>query len=94
MQKKNDTSADKGYPQAAIFVKKGESVSVSDVLKAIETFANETSSDSEQLTDAINSVGVDKLGIPNVNVAVKSLVTSKYSLCQCTGCKRRFGTIC
>ena len=69
---KNDTSADKGYPQAAIFVKKGESASVSDVLKAIETFANETSSDSEQLTDAINSVGVDKLGIPNVNVAVKS----------------------
>ncbi len=69
---KNDTSADAGYPQAAIFVKKGESNSLSSVLEAIKTFANETSSDSEALTQAIETLGVEALGIPSVEVAVNS----------------------
>lgn len=69
---KNDISADSGYPQAAIFVKKGEKASLSDVLKAIETFANETSSDQSALKAKIEEVGVDQLGVPNAEVAVKS----------------------
>lgn len=69
---KNDISADSGYPQAAIFVKKGEKAALSDVLKAIETFANETSSDQTALKAKIEEVGVDQLGVPNAEVAVKS----------------------
>ncbi len=69
---KNDTAADEGYPQAAIFVKKGEKDALSSVLEAIETFANDTSNDSEKLSDAIESFGADALGIPSAAIAVKS----------------------
>ena len=69
---KNDTGADTGYPQAAIFVKKGESAQLSSVLDAIETFANETSSDEEALRAQIEAAGVDTLGVPSADIAVNS----------------------
>ena len=69
---KNDTAADSGYPQAAIFVKKGESASLRSVLEQIETFANETSSDSDALSEKIEAVGADVLGVPSAAVALNS----------------------
>lgn len=69
---KNGTQADAGYPQASIFVKKGESAQLSSVLDAIETFVNETSGDEAALRAQIETAGVDVLGVPSADVAVNS----------------------
>ncbi len=68
----NETEAESGYPQAAIFVKKGESASLDSVLHAIETFANETGNEEEALREAVEAAGVDVLGVPSADVAVRS----------------------
>ncbi|MFR9256976.1 MAG: hypothetical protein ACLVJ6_16585 [Merdibacter sp.] len=53
-------------------MKKGESAQLSSVLDAIETFANETSSDEEALRAQIEAAGVDTLGVPSADIAVNS----------------------
>lgn len=70
--KQGGEDSELGYPQAAIFVKKGEAASLRDLLEAIETFANETSSDESKLRARIEQTGADTLGVPNADVAIRS----------------------
>ena len=42
------------------------------MLEQIETFANETSSDSDALSEKIEAVGADVLGVPSAAVALNS----------------------
>lgn len=62
-----------GYPQAALFVKKGSEDKVKTYLETASTFANETAvKDTEKLKAQIEIAGVDQLGIPNAEIAVKT----------------------
>lgn len=63
----------KGYPQAAIFVKEGSEDKVQDALAQIKTFANDTAVNKpDEIKGLIETAGVDNLGIPSADVAVKS----------------------
>lgn len=61
----------KGYPQAAVFVR--ESVSDSFLNDMQESLAGVApDEDGEEMVQEIESAGADKLGVPNPQVAVKS----------------------
>lgn len=62
----------KGYPQAAVFVKEGSEDKASDALAQMEAFLNKDASDTEKLTTLIEAVGVETLGVPNAKIAVAS----------------------
>ena len=60
----------KGYPQAAIFVKKGRAKSAEYVIKKMKTFASKTvKKDPKQISKLTKKVGAKKLGIPNEKIA-------------------------
>lgn len=62
-----------GYPQAALFVKKGSEDKVADYIKTASEFANETASkDTEKIKSQIEIATTEKLGIPNAEIAVKT----------------------
>lgn len=64
------TSDEKGYPQAALFVKKGSEEQVKPVVEAISSFIE--SADDNTLTAAIEKAGADNLGIPSAEAAIKT----------------------
>lgn len=71
-QEKNDMK-ESGYPQAALFVKKGSEEKVASYLEKAEKFANETSlKDEGAIKKAVETATPDKLGIPNAQIAVKT----------------------
>lgn len=71
-QEKNQMK-ESGYPQAALFVKKGSEDKVASYMAKAKTFANETSrSDESAISKAVELATPDKLGIPNANIAVKT----------------------
>lgn len=62
-----------GYPQAALFVKKGSEDKVAGYIETASKFANETAAaDSTEITKQIEIASVEKLGIPNAEIAVKT----------------------
>lgn len=62
-----------GYPQAALFVKKGSEDKVAGYIETASKFANETAvSDTAEITKQIELASVEKLGIPNAEIAVKT----------------------
>lgn len=63
-----------GYPQAAVFVKKGSEDKVQDVLKKIETFTNETAvEDPDVIADMIDKNDLaERIGIPSSAIAQKT----------------------
>lgn len=62
-----------GYPQAAIFVKKGSEDKVAAYMSKAEKFANETAiSDEGAITKAVAIATPEKLGIPNAQIASKT----------------------
>ena len=62
-----------GYPQAALFVKKGSEDKVAGYIETASKFANETAiADSAEITKQIEIASVEKLGIPNAEIAVKT----------------------
>lgn len=67
-------STKQGYPQAAIFVKKGSEDKVKDVLKEIETFDNETAiNDPTKIVSIIDEQNLmDKIGVPASTIAMKT----------------------
>lgn len=69
---KTSGSDTNGYPQAAIFVKQGSEKKAKDAIAEIETFVNNTKGTSEELTEMIDKAGVENLGVPNAQIAIKS----------------------
>lgn len=65
---KAQNSEDYGYPQAAIFVKKG--VDISQLTDKIATFTDENMKDASSYLDTI---GTDALGLPDEKIVVASL---------------------
>lgn len=62
-----------GYPQAAIFVKKGSEQRVATLLDDVKTFVNETmGSTPEVLESYIDFVGAEELGVPNATIAIQT----------------------
>lgn len=65
--------ASTGYPQAALFVKKGSEDKVAGYIETASKFANETAvSDTAQISKQIDIATVEKLGIPSAEIAVKT----------------------
>ncbi len=69
LQEKETVDGQKGYPQAAVFVKDREKSEA--VLKHIEQFLNEAA-DEEQISAWIEQLGVEQLGIPNAKIALST----------------------
>lgn len=67
-------SSTSGYPQAAIFVKKGSEDKVKDVLTAIESFDNETAVNTpDEITKIIDEKALtEKIGVPSSAIAQKT----------------------
>lgn len=57
-----------GYPQAAIFVKDGQDYS--DLLEKIDDFTN---NGYEGLEEDLETIGVDTIGLPSVEITVQSI---------------------
>lgn len=71
-QVKNNTPSS-GYPQAALFVKKGSEDKLSFAFDKMEEFANKTSVEDENaIVKAVEKATPKKLGIPNAQIAQKS----------------------
>ena len=71
-QQKNNTPS-YGYPQAALFVKKGSEEKLSSAYDKMEEFANKTSLEDENaIVEAVQKATPEKLGIPNAEIAQKS----------------------
>lgn len=61
-------SANKGYPQAGVFVKKGEDESAA--LEAMSSFLEDPT--DEELTEKIDAAGAETLGVPSTKIAVST----------------------
>lgn len=70
LQEKESKDHQKGYPQAAIFVKDKDKTA--SVLQDIETFLNEGCKDEQKVSAYIEKIGADQLGIPNAKIALAS----------------------
>lgn len=57
-----------GYPQAAIFVKEGTQID-----NFLENLDNFTNNGYEGLKEDLETIGVDTLGLPSVDIAVKTI---------------------
>lgn len=67
---KNMNTAEKGFPQAAIFVKQGSEEKVQETLKTIETFVNETAiTTPDEIASKVEKIGADILGVPSAQLA-------------------------
>lgn len=63
----------RGYPQAALFVKKTSVDKTKTYLESAKKFSNETSiKDEKALKDAIEKATVEKLGVPNAEIVQKT----------------------
>lgn len=63
-------SATSGFPQAAIFVKKGSEANVETVLASVETFVNESvGKETDLLSGLVDKVTPEILGVPNAKIA-------------------------
>lgn len=61
-----------GYPQAALFVKKGSEDKVASYIETATTFADEAGKNSDKIKSQIEIATAEKLGIPNAEIAVKT----------------------
>lgn len=59
-----------GYPQAALFIKKGSEEKAASYLQKAESFVTNATDDS--IAEAVETATVDKLGIPSVQIAQKT----------------------
>lgn len=64
------SSDEKGYPQAALFVKKGTLNNVQPVIDDIQAFLE--SADDNTVENAIKEAGIENLGIPSEQAAIKT----------------------
>lgn len=66
-------SQSSGYPQAALFVKKGSEEKVAAYIEQAKKFANETvQQDEKKLTSAIEKATIEKLGVPSLEIVQKT----------------------
>lgn len=68
-QEQNGTD-EKGYPQAGLFIKKGSEEKAAQIVKNIQAWIE--SADDNTLTNAMEKAGVENLGVPSIEVAVKT----------------------
>lgn len=68
--KESTNSESIGYPQAALFVKKGSEAKIASYLTIAENFANDIAlKDAEAIVKAVDIATPAKLGIPNAQIA-------------------------
>ena len=66
----NMNTEEKGFPQAAIFVKQGSEEKAADTLNAIEAFVNETAVNTpNEIETRVEEIGADVLGVPSAAIA-------------------------
>lgn len=70
LQEKETLDGQRGYPQAAIFVK--DSAKAKTVLADIEQFLKEGCQNQDQVSTWIEAIGPEQLGIPNANIALST----------------------
>lgn len=68
-QEKHNSESN-GYPQASLFIKKGEKKKVQYVLNDIKEYLKNV--DEETVSKDIENIGADKLGLPNAAIASKT----------------------
>lgn len=68
--KEKQKQSQEGYPQAALFVKKGSEEKVAAYIKQADAFVQKA--DDASITKAVKTATTDKLGIPNAQIAVKT----------------------
>lgn len=73
-----------GYPQAAIFVKDGKDYD--KLFKAIDTFTN---NDYEGLKDYLDKIGIENLGLPSVEITVKSIERQNIHYKSASDCTKQ-----
>ena len=76
-----------GYPQAAIFVKNGKNYQ--ELFDKIETFTN---SNYPDLQKHIESIGIETLKLPSVEITVKSIDRQNVNLKKATDVKEEIKT--
>ncbi|MEG0580481.1 MAG: hypothetical protein RR490_11245, partial [Niameybacter sp.] len=82
-----------GYPQAAMFVKKGSEDKVKDYIETAMKFANGTAvSNSDSVTEKIELATVEKLGIPSAEIAVKTWDRQNIHITKATDVKSEIET--
>ncbi|MDO4467468.1 MAG: hypothetical protein Q4C49_10775 [Bacillota bacterium] len=74
-----------GYPQASLFVKAGNQDKVQNVLSSISTFLTDTK--EEAIREKIEMAGVENLGIPNAEIAVKTWAAQNINYQPAKSCK-------
>lgn len=70
LQEKDTPDGQKGYPQAAVFVKDMDKTKA--VLADIEQFLNEGYQNQDQVSTWIEAIGPEQLGIPNAKIALST----------------------
>lgn len=67
-------SAEKGYPQAAVFVKKGEEAAGETIAKEIQDFTSieDENEQKQAVLDAVEAIGADVLGVPSAEMAANT----------------------
>ena len=72
-------------------MKKGSEDKVASYIEEAAKFANETApKDSDKIKAQVEAATVEKLGIPNAEIAVKNMGTSKYPYQKSNRCKNRY----
>lgn len=72
LQEASSEDGQKGYPQAAIFVKSGSEDAAQETLDTISAFLAKGTSDEERIKALIEKAGTDNLGIPSAETAIAS----------------------
>lgn len=68
--KEKNNMEQSGYPQAAVFIKKGSEDNVAAYMKEAEQFV--TKADDDTIAKAVDTATVEKLGIPSAQIAQKT----------------------
>lgn len=67
---KNMNTKEKGFPQAAIFVKQGSEEKAADTLNAIASFVNDTAIHTpDEIVTKVDEIGADVLGVPSAAIS-------------------------
>lgn len=77
-----------GYPQAALFVKKGKEDILSSYLETATTFANKTSKKDGAIVKAIEVATVEKLGVPSAEMAQKTWARQNIKFVKASEAKK------
>ena len=70
--KEKNKKTNDGYPQAAIFVRKDRIKNSSTYIETAKEFVDSSSEDEKEMKNAIDVATIDKLGVPSVDMILKT----------------------